>query len=136
MKIKILIFLSIFLGFVLADSAFANRDVHHNHKSRISPFDSDLDGKKAHCLLNKSHHFLHCLLKKGSQNTPSLHSYCGNSPFSKGAQQTNFQKNFAQIFFENSKLPKPNDSPQSFVLDFQSYRSILGTPPIPPPRLS
>ncbi len=137
MKIKILIFISIFISFSLAGSAFANGDhERHHHKSNISPFDGDLDKKKAHCLLNKSHHLLHCLLKKGSKQIPSLQSHCGNFPFSKGAHQTSFQKNFSQVFFENHILPIPNEVFQSFPSGPRLYRSILGTPPIPPPRLS
>jgi hypothetical protein len=137
MKIKILIFISIFVVLSLAGSVYASGDhANHNHKFHISPFDDDLDKKKIHCLLNKSHHLLHCLLKKGYTKTPSLKPHCGDSPFSQEAQQTSFQKNFSQVFFENLNLPKPHEVFQSFALDSESYRFLLGTPPIPPPRLA
>ncbi len=137
MKIKILIFISIFASLSLAGSVYASGDhPNHKHKSHNSPFDSDLDNKKIHCLLNKGHHFLHCLLKKGSEKTPSLQSHCGDSPFSKGSQQTSFQKNFSQVFFENIKIQKPYEVSQNFAPGFEVHHSLLGAPPVPPPRLA
>ena len=137
MKIKILIFISIFVILSLAGSVYASGDhANHNHKSHVSPFDSDLEKKKIHCLLNKSHHLLHCLLKKGSEKVTSLKAHCGDSPFSQGSQQTNFQKNFSQVFFENIKIQKPYEVSQSFVSGFEVHHSLFGTPPVPPPRLA
>jgi hypothetical protein len=136
MKIKILIFISVFFSLMLVGSVYANEgQVNHHHQSHISPFDGDLDKKKVHCLLNNHHHLLHCLLKKGSKKTPSLQTHCGDSPFPQGAQTTSFQKSFSQVFFENPNLPKPLEVFQNFASGFESYRFLLGTPPIPPPRL-
>ncbi|GEM_PF-3197791 len=137
MKIKFFILISILASIFLAGVAFANSGhAHHDHKSHISPFDKDLHKKNVHCLLNKSHHYFHCLLKKGSKKILSLQSTCGDSPFSKGTQQTNFQKNFSQGFFENTKLQKPYEVSQSFVPGFEVYHSLIGAPPAPPPRLA
>jgi hypothetical protein len=137
MKIKILIFISMFVVLSFAGSVYASGNhVNHNHKSHISPFDGNLDEKKVHCLLNKSHHLLHCLLKKGSKQTPSLQSHCGDFPFSQGPQQTSFQKNFSQVFFENIEIQKPYEVSQNFALGFEAHYSRFGTPPVPPPRLA
>jgi len=134
MKIKILIFISIFVVLSLTGSVYANGNhANHHHKASISPFDGDLDEKKIHCLLSKNHHFLHCLLKKGSKKISSLQTHCGDFPYSQGAHTTNFLKSFSQGFFENPNLLKTNEVTQNFASGFESYRSLLGTPPIPPP---